>query len=111
MSLSICSRFIQTTLVILKKSDQYDSKKLLEEIRITIENKKWFFKDSPVTVSIGLLNEAKNTIFNNEFKAADELFYLAKQNRKNIICHIINNSPVKKNSPVLIRTREVLVIK
>ena len=75
-------------LVILKKSDQYDSKKLLEEIRITIENKKWFFKDSPVTVSIGLLNEAKNTSFNNGFKAADELLYLAKRNGKNIICHI-----------------------
>ena len=75
-------------LVILKKSDQYDSKKLLEEIRIIIENKKWFFKDSPVTVSIGLLNEAKNTSFNNGFKAADELLYLAKRNGKNIICHI-----------------------
>ena len=75
-------------LVILNKSDQYDSKKLLEEIRITIENKKWFFKDSPVTVSIGLLNEAKNTSFNNGFKAADELLYLAKRNGKNIICHI-----------------------
>ncbi len=75
-------------LIILNKSNDFNSKEILEEVRKTIENKKWFFKDSPITVSIGLLNESKGTSFNNGFKAADELLYLAKRNGKNIICHI-----------------------
>lgn len=76
-------------ILVIENSHPSDPVELAENIRETIETHQWSSDDIfiPVTVSIGIIRN-KTHEFDDAFKVADKLLYVAKNSGKNKVAHV-----------------------
>lgn len=74
-------------LVVLTNTKDVDSLCFFEDIRKTVEELSWSFEKSNITLSIGVICNVTGS-FDEVFKHADDLLYMAKTGGKNRVCHM-----------------------